>query len=33
MRPGLERMDWGQQVTVIDPFGNRLLFLEPAGAG
>lgn len=32
MRPGLERMDWGQQVTVIDPFGNRLLFLEPAGA-
>jgi catechol 2,3-dioxygenase-like lactoylglutathione lyase family enzyme len=29
-RPGLERMDWGMmQVTVIDPFGNRIRFSEP----
>ena len=28
-RPGLERQDWGLECTVIDPFGNRLRFLEP----
>jgi hypothetical protein len=29
-RPGLERRDWGvMQVTVTDPFGNRILFTEP----
>ncbi len=25
-RPGLERMPWGLEVTVGDPFGNRLVF-------
>ncbi|TKT80125.1 glyoxalase superfamily protein [Aquamicrobium sp. LC103] len=27
-RPGLERQDWGLEVEVIDPFGNRIRFLE-----
>ena len=26
--PGLERMPWGLQVEVTDPFGNRLTFCE-----
>ena len=29
-RPGLEQQDWGMlEVTVIDPFGNRITFGEP----
>lgn len=28
MNPGLEKADWGLEVTVIDPFGNRLRFCE-----
>lgn len=28
MNPGLEKVDWGLEVTVIDPFGNRLRFCE-----
>ena len=28
MRPGLEKVDWGLEMTVIDPFGNRLRFCE-----
>ncbi len=33
MRPGLEETPWGaREVTVIDPFGNRLNFSEPAQA-
>lgn len=31
-RPGLEAEEWGQTVTVHDPFGNRLTFLQPAAA-
>lgn len=27
-RPGLERQDWGLEVTVHDPFGNRIRFCE-----
>lgn len=27
-RPGLERQDWGLECEVIDPFGNRIRFLE-----
>lgn len=27
-RPGLERQDWGLECTVIDPFGNRIRFIE-----
>ena len=27
-RPGLEKMPWGLQVQVHDPFGNRLRFCE-----
>lgn len=30
-RPGLEREDWGLTVTVIDPFHNRVTFLQPTG--
>jgi uncharacterized glyoxalase superfamily protein PhnB len=29
MRPGLETEDWGAKImTVIDPFGNRLVFFQ-----
>lgn len=27
-RPGLESQDWGMEMQVIDPFGNRLRFIE-----
>jgi len=27
-RPGLHRQDWGLECEVIDPFGNRIRFLE-----
>ncbi len=27
-RPGLQKQDWGLECEVIDPFGNRLRFLE-----
>jgi catechol 2,3-dioxygenase-like lactoylglutathione lyase family enzyme len=30
MRPGLQGQPWGHEITVIDPFGNTLLFCEPA---
>lgn len=30
-RPGLDRQDWGLECTVVDPFGNRIRFLEAAG--
>lgn len=29
-RPGLEQKDWGLTVTVGDPAGNRLIFLQPS---
>lgn len=28
MRPGLDLLPWGLQMEVIDPFGNRLRFLD-----
>lgn len=28
-RPGTETLPWGFQMTVTDPFANRLRFLEP----
>ncbi|MEO4000120.1 glyoxalase superfamily protein [Mesorhizobium sp. CAU 1732] len=28
MRPGLETQEWGLEVTVIDPFNNRIRFME-----
>lgn len=32
-KPGIEPMPWGARaLEVIDPFGNRLRFSEPAGA-
>jgi len=30
-RPGLERQDWGLECQVIDPFGNRIRFIEVEG--
>lgn len=30
-RPGLEKQDWGLECTVIDPFGNRIRFMESSG--
>lgn len=30
-RPGLEQQDWGLTVTVGDPAGNRVIFLQPNG--
>jgi catechol 2,3-dioxygenase-like lactoylglutathione lyase family enzyme len=29
-RPGIEQAPWGRDLTVRDPFGNRLVFAEPA---
>ena len=31
MRPDLERLPWGLQMQVLDPFGNRLRFLDQGG--
>jgi hypothetical protein len=28
MRPGLEKQEWGLEVTVIDPFNNHMRFME-----
>jgi hypothetical protein len=28
MRPGLEQADWGLEMTVTDPFSNRITFCE-----
>lgn len=33
MRPGIVKQPWGQEVTTIDPFGNRLIFLEQSTNG
>lgn len=30
MRPGLIAQRWGLEMTVLDPFGNRLCFLDQA---
>lgn len=32
-RPGIEQAPWGRDLTVRDPFGNRLVFAEPAEEG
>ena len=33
-RPGVDQMSWGtREMTVRDPFGNRLTFVEPATSG
>lgn len=31
-RPGLQRQDWGLEMEVIDPFGNRLRFIQQSKA-
>ncbi len=30
MKPGLEKADWGLELTVTDPFSNRIAFCEKA---
>ncbi|MCZ4280737.1 glyoxalase superfamily protein [Kiloniella laminariae] len=30
-RPGLQKQEWGTQLEVHDPFGNRIRFCEKAG--
>ena len=32
-RPGLQEQDWGIEMQVIDPFGNRLRFIERKTSG
>jgi uncharacterized glyoxalase superfamily protein PhnB len=32
MHPGIETQPWGREMTVIDPFGNRLVFFEDSKA-
>jgi len=31
-RPGVDDLDWGRQLQVADPFGNRLRFCEQRGS-
>lgn len=32
-RPGIETKPWGfDEVTVVDPFGNRVIFFAPTGS-
>jgi len=30
MKPGIEDVDWGRILTVVDPFGNKLVFVAKA---
>lgn len=30
MKPGIEEQPWGKEMTVIDPFSNRIRFCEPS---
>lgn len=32
MRPGIETRPWAREMTVIDPFGNRLVFFDASEA-
>ena len=32
LRPGIEPRDWGREMTVTDPSGNRIRFTEQRGA-
>ncbi|MBA2519911.1 MAG: hypothetical protein H0V24_09615 [Chloroflexia bacterium] len=32
LKPGIETVDWGRVLTVIDPFRTQLRFREPRGA-
>ena len=32
LRPGIEPRDWGREMTVTDPFGNRIRFTEQRGS-
>ena len=30
-RPGITDQPWGRDMTINDPFGNRIIFSEPSG--
>ncbi|WP_413508040.1 glyoxalase superfamily protein [Serratia proteamaculans] len=30
-RPGVETVDWGKELIIADPFGNRLRFCQQIG--
>lgn len=30
-RPGIEEMPWGRDMSILDPFGNRLTFTDSSG--
>lgn len=32
LKPGIETVDWGRVLTVIDPFSNQLRFCDPPGS-
>ena len=32
LRPGIESEDWGLEMQVVDPFGNRIRFMEANGS-
>jgi len=32
LRPGVQHQEWGHELTVIDPFGNRIRFLQDVQA-
>ena len=29
-RPGIQEQPWGKDMSIADPFGNRLIFCDPA---
>ena len=31
-RPGIETQPWGRDMSIVDPFGNRLIFTQPDAA-
>jgi catechol 2,3-dioxygenase-like lactoylglutathione lyase family enzyme len=31
-RPGIEEMPWGREMSIHDPFGNRLTFVEASSS-
>jgi hypothetical protein len=30
-RPGIQQQAWGRDMSISDPFGNRIVFTEPSG--
>ena len=30
-RPAIQQQPWGRDMSITDPFGNRIIFCEPSG--